>query len=131
MAAREIMEKDNVLQLRKAEQMINPGLAPSHRLWTDVIDKFVALDRKRLTAVRPRDFKSKGAMNNAQRKAAIFALRSRISLIIQRRHDIVHNCDRPKVSPLRINPSDAAAMVADISDFVSILDDHIQVNRLA
>jgi hypothetical protein len=50
--------------------------------------------------------------------------------IVQRRHDIVHNCDRPKTAKQRLTLGQAKAMLADVHDFVKILDQHLDAHRI-
>jgi hypothetical protein len=50
--------------------------------------------------------------------------------IVQRRHDIVHNCDRPKTAKQRLSLPKGEKMLVDVQDFVTILDRHLDAYRL-
>jgi hypothetical protein len=131
MAAREIMERDNMLQISRIEGMFNPALPSANRLWGNVIGSYAALNRQRLTRWNATDLTTGNTQTrDRRRKEAIAALKKRIGSIVQRRHDIVHNCDRPKVALQSLTTTQAQRMVADIHDFVRILDNHITTHRL-
>lgn len=131
MAARALMERGNLLQLSRLKELLNPALPAGHRLWTDMVDDYIALDRKRLTGIRraPYGALTGAAKSKAPAKASAAVMR-RMGEIVQRRHDIVHNCDRPKTAKQPLTLSKAAKMITDIQDFVTILDDHLDAHRL-
>lgn len=131
MAARSMMEKDNLLQVRRVKGLINPVLPKSCELWEDVALAYIAVGRKRLTGISPAEFAKVPAAKRpgAQRKAASHLL-DRIEGIVQRRHDIAHNCDRPKNAPRPLKAGTARNMLADISAFVTILDNYVDAHRL-
>ena len=131
MAARALMERDNLLQLGRLKELLNPALPPGHKLWNDIAQEYVDLDRKRLTGFR----KSEYAALTGQAKAkapnkASNAILTRMGEIVQRRHDIVHNCDRPKAAKQWLSLAAAKKMLADVEDFVVVLDEHLETHRL-
>jgi hypothetical protein len=130
MSARTLMEKDNMLRVSRIKDAVNPGLATGHKLWDDVIAEYIALDRKRLTGIRSWEYNSLSGDRKAKaQKTAGKRLLKRIGDIIQRRHDIVHNCDRPRSAPQRLTTPGAKSMVTDVQSFVMILDKHIDDHR--
>lgn len=130
MSARTLMEKDNMLRVSRIKEAVNPGLTSGHKLWEDVITEYIALDRKRLTGVRSWEYHNLHASRKSKaRKAAAKRLLKRVGEIVPRRHDIVHNCDRPRSVPQRLTVAAARSMVADVHDFVVVLDDHIDRHR--
>lgn len=131
MAARAIMERENLQQVRRVRGLLNPALPKSRALWEDIGAEFVAVDRKRLTGITEQDFKKLPSKKRpgAQRAAASHTL-TRIEAIVQRRHDIAHNCDRPRTSVQRMKPGTAANMLRDIEAFVSVLDSYLDQHRL-
>lgn len=133
MAARGLMDRDNMLQTTRIKGMFNPALEANHKLWVGLMPTYLGLARKRLTGART--LAEVMALGGNHRKKAIAAAQSammeRIGDIVQRRHDIVHNCDRPKQAITAITPTQAKWMVADIRSFVEILDDHVQAHRSA
>lgn len=125
-AARRRMDRENMLQVGRVKDMLNPVLPNGQKLWMDVIDKYIALNRKRLTGINQAELAAVPAnkRTDAQKKA-VAALLRRIGSIVQRRHDIAHNCDRPKVALQIIDEPRTKKMLADIKSFVTILDDHL------
>ena len=132
MAARERMEKDNMLRLSRIKEMFNPVLPGPAKLWDSLMPRYRALNRKRLTKYTHVEIASKtGTAESDALGASRAALMTRMGAIVQRRHDIVHNCDRPKQSLLSLTPITASRMVADVRSFVEIFDDHLAQHRLA
>lgn len=131
MAARALMERDNMLQLSRLKDLFNPALPPGHKLWNDVAQDFVDLDRKRLAGIRKSPYAALTgrARADAPKKVSAAVLK-RLGEIVQRRHDIVHNCDRPKTAKQSITLSMAKKMLTDVEDFITILDDHLDAHRL-
>jgi len=131
MAARMIMEKDNMLSVSRVKRMFNPTLPAGKKLWVDVVATFIALNRKRFAGITRANYSklAKAKQQKAREKAAAAVLK-RIGAVVQRRHDIVHNCDRPKTAILVMTKSEAAAMIADTKSFVTVLDDHLDAHRL-
>jgi hypothetical protein len=131
MAARARMERENLLQVGRVKELFNPVLPAQQKLWLDVIDQYTALGLKRLTTFRAAEILAMPAgQRPTARKQAAAALIRRIGAIVQRRHDIVHNVDRPKVSTQGLTPGQATAMVRDIRYFIQVLDQHLDQHRM-
>lgn len=132
MAARGRMEKDNMLQIGRVPDMFNPALPSGQKLWYDLLPQYLALNRKRLTHFTAAEFAAVPAQQrDSALRTARGALTERIGMIIQRRHDIVHNCDRPKQSVTALTRAAATKMVRDVRDLVEILDAHLEQHRIA
>jgi len=132
MAVRQRMEKDNMLRVSRARTAFNPALPTGQKLWGDIIFDYARLRRKRLTKWTANEIHAaSGSARDKMKKAAWGRLTRRIGNIVQRRHDIVHNCDRPKQAPQRMSRGTAKAMIADVRDFVIILDNHLTKHRIA
>jgi hypothetical protein len=130
MSAREYMKKDNLLQVGRLKDLLNPALTKGHKLWVEMIEDYIALDRKRLTGVDKTGFASlQSNKKNEARKEAQGVLLNRIGEVIKRRHDIVHNCDRPKTAPQVLTLPAAKKMLADAESFGKVLDDHLDQHR--
>lgn len=131
MAARALMERDNLLRLSRLRELLNPALPTGRKLWNDVAQEFVDLDRKRLAGIRKADYAALTGQAKADgpRKVSAAVL-ERMGEIVQRRHDVVHNCDRPKTAKQRVSLPKARKMLLDVEDFVAILDDHLDAHRL-
>lgn len=132
MAARLRMEKDNMLQIGRVPDMFNPALPNGQKLWNDLMPQYFALNRKRLTHYTAAEFATVPAQqkDKALRKAR-GTLTERIGIIIQRRHDIVHNCDRPRQAVTSLTQAAATKMIRDVRDPIEILDSHLEQHRTA
>lgn len=131
MAARALMERDNLLQLGRLNKLLNPALPPGRKLWNDLAQEFVDLERKRLTGIRKSAYASLTGQAKAEGpKKVSAAVLERMGEVVQRRHDVVHNCDRPKTAKQRMSLPKARKMLVDVEDFVTILDDHLDAHRL-
>lgn len=130
MAARALMERDNLLRLSRLRDLFNPALPKGQKLWDDVAQNYVHLDRRRLTGIKRDDYAALtgDAKAKAPKKAAAAVL-LRIGEIVQRRNDIAHNCDRPKTAKQPLTLPSAKKMLVDVRDFVTILDDHLETHR--
>lgn len=63
---------------------------------------------------------------HSAREAAIDQFEERFRTIFQRRHDCIHNCDRPRVSPQPLDKSGTVLkVIQDVEFLVSRCDDHI------
>jgi hypothetical protein len=131
MAARALMERDNLLQVGRLKELFNPALPTGQKLWADLAPAYVKVDRKGLTGFRKAEY---GALTGKARsdapKQVAAAVLKRMATIIQRRHDVVHNCDRPKTAVKPLKLTTARAILRDVHDFVTVLDDHLQLHRI-
>ena len=101
-------------------------------LWVDLMPRYLALNRKRLTHYNAAEFASLPAHQRDQAlRTARGTLIVRVGKIIQRRHDIVHNCDRPKQSVTALSQAAATKMIRDLRDLIEILDSHLEHYRTA
>jgi len=131
MAARALMEKDNLLQLGRLKDLFNPALPAGRQLWPDLAPQFVALNRKRLTGFRRNEYSALTGQDKSKGPKRVSSnVMKRIGEIVQRRHDVVHNCDRPKSAKQRLSLGQAKAMLIDVHDFVKVLDRHLDEHRL-
>jgi hypothetical protein len=131
MAARALMERDNLLQLGRLRNLFNPALPQGQKLWADLAPRFVELNRKRLAGYRKDEYAGlSGADKSRGPKRVSAHVLERMGEIVQRRHDIVHNCDRPKSAKQRLSLGQAKTMLVDVHDFVKVLDSHLDDHRL-
>ena len=104
MAARRMMDSRNMLNLGAVEEAFKPFLPVNYKLYHDVIVAWVteASAKKRIFGITPTAFAALNPQRrNDQRAYFVNAMRKRFDdVIFQRRHDCIHNCDRPKVAPL-------------------------------
>ena len=75
--------------------------------------------RRPLFGVRGADFTAKcGADKNTARKEAREQMEGRFKDLIQRRHDCIHNCDRPRLSPQPLSTRSTVLKVIQDVDFL-------------
>lgn len=129
MAARKMMERETVLRLSTIQQLFNKFFQPGHRFFRDLLgDWIVATDaRKRLFGITRTAYL---ALSPADQQTAITdawdQMQERYRKIFQRRHDCIHNCDRPKVSPQSLNRAGTVLkVIQDVEFFVPRCDQHI------
>lgn len=133
MAARRVMEREDMLNISRLNDHFNPILPGGHKIWVDFLPALLAHGRKRLTG--PRSAAEIAAVVGHARTAAtnraIDAVKSRLAGIVQIRHDWAHNCGRPKVAIITYTHGEAASRIRDVRDFIQDLDDHLEAHRLA
>lgn len=131
MAARKMMERENVLSLPTVQTLFNKFFRKGHKLFRDQLaDWIVHVDaKKRLFGITRAAF---NALAIDQRGSAIETaheqMEDRYRDIFQRRHDCIHNCDRPKVSPQPLPLSGTVVkIIEDVEFLVHRCDEHINV----
>ena len=132
MAARKIMEKDNMLSISRLEDSFNPILPLSAKIWVDLIPVLASIGSNRLRG--PKNWIQIQALSGKSRekatKAAISAARKRLGKIIQVRHDWIHNCGRPKLAIQTYSKGQSKEYIRDVKAVIECLDDHIEQHRL-
>lgn len=132
MAARKIMERDNMLSIRELKNYFNGILPASHKLWAGLIDSLIAYNLKDLTKfTKPDTDKLSGKDLEKAKKAATETFQIRLSETVQYRHDWAHNCGRPRQAIKAIPHGQAKKRIREIRAFVEAFDDHIESYRLA
>jgi len=101
MAARELMSQENVLALDKIRGLFNQFFEDGNKLLNkDTIGPLILhKDAKvRIFGVSATDYRriAVPADQERTRKEATASMFDRYEVIFQRRHDCIHNCDRPK-----------------------------------
>lgn len=131
LAARGLIEKDNILSISKIQNLLNPFLSKGSKLFdAEVIDSLVKDHNapQRLVGVSKTAFRAfQGRDLDNSRKTARKKLVARINDICQRRHDCIHNCDRPKLSLQRISESSCKKALDDIELLVHFCDTHFEL----
>lgn len=128
MAARELIEEENVLSLEKIKKLFNHFFRDGHKLLnTDTIPNLIThRDAKSrmfgITGTQWRRLNTPGDQNRAK-KAAAEHMQDHFGQIFQRRHDCIHNCDRPKIALQSITPEHVARTVEDIHFLVARCND--------
>lgn len=130
LAARDLTEKDNVLSISKIRDLFNPFLRKEHKLFNDsVVKEWILIEHapKRLVGISSTDFRG---LTGSARKSAIARARKKIEKrygeICQRRHDCIHNCDRPKLALQRITHGTVDMAIKDVKRLVVYYDAHFE-----
>lgn len=110
MAARKMMERENVLSLSTIQSLFNKFFREDRRFFRQhILDLWIChADAKvRLFGIRPAAFRalSNNHDRDAARRTAREQFEGRFRDLFQRRHDCIHNCDRPRVSPQPLSTS--------------------------
>lgn len=130
MSIRGLMERDNVLSLSKVQQMFNPFFRDGHKLFRGVIDQWLRLPSvtARLLGTTRTAYLALQAQadRNRAQTTAVARLTARMEEVIQRRHDCIHNCDRPRVRPQAIEAVGTVTnVIRDVRFLVHNSDNHI------
>ncbi|MEL6771640.1 MAG: hypothetical protein AAFP18_11300 [Bacteroidota bacterium] len=127
MAARELIEDENVLSLEKIRSLFNQFCNNNNKLVNNntIGDWIVHKDAKvRMFGISGSDYKKlAGKRKESEKKKALIKFESRFKETFQRRHDCIHNCDRPKVRPQTITDKAVKKRIADIRFLVDRCED--------
>lgn len=118
MAARELIVDENVLSLDKIRMLFGQFFPKSRRLMKQkTIEPWIlhADAKVRCLGITPAQY---NAMTDSQkakaREDALEIFENRMADIFQRRHDCIHNCDRPKVALQSIAPAQVQKIIEDL-----------------
>ena len=130
MAARRMMDKKNILNLSGVENLFGPFLPAGQKTYQDIVVSWVTASsaKKRLFGIEPAVFAAMSApQKNGRRKDFVDALKARFKTdIFQRRHDCIHNCDRPKVAPQPLSsPGTVRNIIRDVEFFGTQFNNHL------
>lgn len=129
MAARKMMERENVISLKAVQDLFNKFFRKGHKLFRDPLDAWMSRpDAKiRLFGISQTDYLAKSPHDKrTAREEAIDQFEERFRTIFQRRHDCIHNCDRPRVSPQPLaRGSTVLKVIQDVEFLVNRCDEHI------
>lgn len=128
MASRELMENASVLSTSAIRTLFNKFLPTGRKLFQEVLPEWMSRADSNgfLFLIGPVEFSALGgAPRNQAVSAASASMIERLDSIFQRRHDCIHNCDRPRSRPQPV-PSAAGInrVVDDVVYFVSLCDEH-------
>lgn len=132
MASRILMEKENTLSLNTIKSRFNAFASTTNKfLGGACVDRWVALptSNERLWGANFAAYLALPTGTRAEQSAFEHArgvrkrhFEARFEEIIQRRHDCIHNCDRPRVSPQAIGSSRVTWAVNDVEWLVHQFD---------
>lgn len=131
MAAKAVMEKDNMYSLSRLNDVFNGILPGGQKLWVGIVPQLAALGRRRFTKHRAADLAALTGipLQNAQ-KEVVGSVKKRIGITVQFRHNWIHNCARPKGAILNYTDGEAKAAMNEIKSLVDIFEAHIEAHRL-
>lgn len=129
MAARKMMERENVLSLATVQTLFNKFFRNGQKFFRDLLPGWVVHPdaRRRVFAITATRFNALPLNLRGQAVAdAQGRMQERFREIFQRRHDCIHNCDRPRVKPQPLTSADVVPRVLeDIEFLVRRCDEHI------
>jgi hypothetical protein len=129
MAARNMMERENVISLSAIQSLFNKFFRKGHKFFRDPLDTWMSRsDAKiRLFGVARADYLAMNSTDkHAAREAAIDQFEDRFRAIFQRRHDCIHSCDRPRMSPQPLDKGGTVLkVIQDVDYLVHRCDEHI------
>lgn len=122
MAARELIEKENVLSIEKIKSLMNQFCRGNHKLLTESnLESWLIRrnSKQRLFGISPTNYRGLGDRDKGNaRKRALKKLEERFEIIFQRRHDCIHNCDRPRIALQNIEESQVNKVIEDVEFLV-------------
>lgn len=117
MAARGLIEEENVLSLEKIRELFNQFLT-TKLLNKDTVEPWILHPQAKKRQLGCSLTEYINSTNNKEkerlRKEAVKRLEKRFGKIFQRRHDCIHNCDRPRVAPQKISGPATKKVLQDI-----------------
>ena len=130
MAARRMMEKKNILNLSVVENLFGPFLPAKQKIYQNIILDWVeaASNKNRLFGITSKEFaKMTTKQRNGRKRKFVDAMKTRFKdSIFQRRHDCIHNCDRPKVALQALkSPGTVRNIIRDIRFFGTQFNGHL------
>jgi hypothetical protein len=118
MAARELIEKENVLSLDKIRDLFNHFFRKTHRILHLATIETLITHREaksRMFGITATAYRTLPAVDKNKAKAdAVEHMEEHFKELFQRRHDCIHNCDRPKIALQGITPENVQKAIDDI-----------------
>lgn len=129
MAARKMMERENVLSLNSIQSLFNKFFTKGNKFFRDLVGGWIGKPgaKTRLFGITPATYNALLAVDQRSRvDDAWVQMQERYRNVFQRRHDCIHNCDRPKVSPQPLTRAGTVVkVIQDVEFLVTHSDDHI------
>jgi hypothetical protein len=130
MAARKMMERENVLSLSAVQTLFNKFFRTGQRFFRDLLPRWIVhggVGHRRLFGISAGRFGALPANLRGQAVAdAQTQMEERFREVFQRRHDCIHNCDRPKTKPQPLQaPELVGRVIEDVVFLVRRCDEHL------
>ena len=130
MAARELIEKESVLSIKEIKSLLNLFCRANHKLLTkDTIEPWVLhadARQRHFGTLRAAYNATTGSGRNKAKETALEKFGKRIQVLFQRRHDCIHNCDRPKLAIQPITIDATSKTIEDITFLVGRSTEHLR-----
>ncbi len=129
MATREMIEKHTVLSLKEVKGLFNRFCRDNHKLFSNPhFDAWIVHRSapQRLFGVSASRYRQlRGSAKSSQRDDSRKTLDERFGMVFQRRHDCIHNCDRPKVALVRdgLSMNQIGKVIDDVTFLVGRFED--------
>ena len=126
-AARRMMDDRTVLSLGAISKLFNPFLPDKNKLFHQVVNGWVGAAKvpSRVFGILKSGSKVP-QLGNSQDDHVKGLWRRFDDVIFQRRHDCIHNCDRPKIAIQALEkPGTVTHVIEDVVFLVSQIDAHI------
>lgn len=128
MVARQLIEEETVLSVEKIRALFNQFCHEQRKLLNqNTIEPWIIHRdaKKRMFGITPAEY---GLTNNKStaRNTAMKTLEWRFEQVFQRRHDCIHNCDRPRVALQSITDAAALKAIQDIEFLVARCEETLQ-----
>lgn len=128
MAAREMMTYENVLSIDAIKKLFNPFFREPRKFFFSLLPDWITHPdaTRRLFGITGAAFVPLAGNDREQAlRRAREQFEDRFEAIIQRRHDCIHNCDRPRMAPQPLSSPMAVRRVTDDVEFlIERFDDH-------
>ena len=122
MAARELIEAENVLSIEKIKTLFNQFFASGRKLLTaESIEAWIEHPqaKQRMFSISRTSYRRLPAGGRGQAKTqAVEQLEFLFTETFQRRHDCIHNCDRPKMALQGITDTFVQKRIEDLTFLV-------------
>jgi len=122
MAARELIENENVLSLERIKQLFNHFFRKTHKIITqETVETWILHPdaKQRLFGISKSGYRRlTGNAKGQAKKDALERFQSSFDAIFQRRHVCIHNCDRPKIALQRIDAGTVKKRIEDVTYLV-------------
>ena len=127
MAAKELMEDENVLSLEKIRSLFNHFFRKGHKIVSkETLEDWILHpdSRYRMFKILSKDYRIMSPAQKVTEKDKAFdAFEERYEAIFQRRHDCIHCCDRPKYALQPISKTLVQWVMHDICFLVNRCND--------
>ena len=130
MAARQMMERENVLSLPTIQTLFNKFFRSGQKLFRDLLPGWIVhagIGHRRLFGIAASRLNALPVNLRGPAIAGAQAqMEKRFREIFQRRHDCIHNCDRPRVKPQTLDSVGVVVrVIEDVEFLVRRCDEHL------